>query len=65
LKVALSKEVHATQLHKIVSWSAPFAAILIRIYENRLEKKELSIKQLTLEGLAQLIQALFAVSESS
>ena len=59
LKVALSKYVHATQLHKIVRWSAPFAAILIRIYENRLEKKELSIKQLTLEGLAQLVQALF------
>jgi len=59
LKVALSKDIHATQLHKIVSWSAPFAAILIRIYENRLEKKELSIKQLTLEGLAQLVQALF------
>ena len=62
LKVALSKYIQATQLHKIVKWSAPFAAILIRIYENRLDTKELPIKQLTLEGLAQLIQALFSAN---
>jgi hypothetical protein len=62
LKIALSKNVVATQLHKIVKWAAPFAAILIRIYENRLDAKEVSIKQLTLEGLAQLIQALFSAN---
>ncbi len=59
LKVALSKTVRATQLHKIVEWAAPFAAILIRIYENRFDDKDYSIKRLTLEGLAQLVEALF------
>ncbi len=59
LKVALSKSVRATKLHKLVEWTAPFAAILIRIYENRFEDQKPSIKHLTLEGLAQLIEALF------
>ncbi|HUX98576.1 MAG TPA: SCP2 sterol-binding domain-containing protein [Candidatus Deferrimicrobium sp.] len=59
LKVALSKSVRATKLHQLVEWSAPFAAILIRIYEDRFDDKKLSIKRLTLEGLAQLVQALF------
>ncbi len=59
LKIALSKTVQATKLHKLVEWSAPFAAILIRIYENRLDEKDFSIKELMLEGFAQLVEALF------
>jgi len=59
LKIALSKTVQATRLHKLVEWSAPFAAILIRIYENRLDEKDFSIKELMLEGFAQLVEALF------
>ena len=59
-KVALSKAVRATQLHKLVEWSAPIAAILLRIYGGRFsEKDDLSIKRLTLEGMAQLVEALF------
>ena len=59
LKVALSKTVRATQLHKLVEWTAPFAAILIRIYEKRFDDKDYSIKRLRLEGMAQLVEALF------
>ncbi|MHA1264939.1 MAG: hypothetical protein ACTSRS_06845 [Candidatus Helarchaeota archaeon] len=65
LKVALSKSVKATKLHKLVDIAAPFAAILLRIYKGKLaevEEKKISIKRLTLEGLAQLIQALFVTN---
>ena len=62
LKIALSKTVQATKLHKLVEWSAPFAAILIRIYENRLDEKEFSIKELMLEGFAQLVEAMFVAN---
>lgn len=62
LKVALSKTVRAKKVHKLVEMAAPFAAILMRIYENRLDEKELSIKQLTLEGMAELIRTLFLVN---
>ncbi|MHA1129456.1 MAG: hypothetical protein ACTSQI_12035 [Candidatus Helarchaeota archaeon] len=62
MKVALSKTVRATQLHKLVRFAAPFTAVLIRIYENRFEDKHYSIKQLSLEGMAHLVETLFSAN---
>ncbi|MHA1271425.1 MAG: hypothetical protein ACTSPY_16650 [Candidatus Helarchaeota archaeon] len=65
LKIALSKEVKATKLDKIVEWTAPLAAVLIRIYERKELDNITTIKRLTLEGLAYLIEALFVVNLQS
>ena len=62
LKIALSKEVKATQLHKFVEMAAPLTAVLIKIYEHQEISKTMTLKRLTLEGLGKLIEALFIVN---
>ncbi|MHA1229288.1 MAG: hypothetical protein ACTSRP_04720 [Candidatus Helarchaeota archaeon] len=62
LKLALSNEVKASQLHKFVEWAAPLAAVLIRLSERIEIDNTTTIKRLTLEGLAHLIKALFIVN---
>lgn len=61
LELALSEKIKVTQLHKFVEWAAPLAAVLIKVYEKEEinKNKIISIKRLTLEGLAHLIEALF------
>jgi predicted nucleic acid-binding protein len=59
LDLALSEKIKVTQLHKFVEWAAPLAAVLIKVYEKQEIDKIISIKRLTLDGLAHLIEALF------